>query len=70
MGETLRRLAGTCMCALVKDKLAESFQPLQLGVTCHAGGEGGGGWVLPTFAAGCGLLCKGREGNPCSQGMH
>ena len=79
----LGRLAGTCMCALVKDKLAESFQPLQLGVACHAGGaesfqplqlgvacRAGGGWVLPTPAAGCGLLCKGREGNPCSQGMH
>ena len=39
MGETLRRLAGTCMCALVKDKLAESFQPLQLGVACCARAE-------------------------------
>ena len=39
MGETIRRLAGKCMCALVKDKAAEFFQPQQLGVACHAGAE-------------------------------
>ena len=27
------------MCALVKDKAAEFFQPRQLGVACHAGAE-------------------------------
>ena len=39
MGETLRRLAGKCECALLKDKAAEFFQPLQLGVACWAGAE-------------------------------
>ncbi|KAL5476082.1 hypothetical protein EMCRGX_G025987 [Ephydatia muelleri] len=39
MGETIRRLAGKCMCALVKDKAAKFFQPQQLGVACHAGAE-------------------------------
>ena len=28
-----------CMCALVKDKAAEFFQPRQLGMACHAGAE-------------------------------
>ena len=27
------------MCALVKDKATEFFQPLQLGVACRAGAE-------------------------------
>ena len=39
VGETLRRLAGKCVCALLKDKAAEFFQPLQLGVACRAGAE-------------------------------
>ena len=39
VGETIRRLTGKCMCALVKDKATEFFQPLQLGVACHAGAE-------------------------------
>ena len=39
VGETIRRLTGKCMCALVKDKASEFFQPLQLGVACHAGAE-------------------------------
>ena len=30
VGETLRRLAGKCVCALLKDKAAEFFKPLQL----------------------------------------
>ena len=33
----MRRLAGKCMCALVKGKAAEFFQPQQLGVACRAG---------------------------------
>ena len=39
VGETIRRLTGKCMCALVKDKATEFFQPLQLGVACRAGAE-------------------------------
>ncbi|KAL5503348.1 hypothetical protein EMCRGX_G010279 [Ephydatia muelleri] len=39
VGETLRRLAGKCVRALLKDKAAEFFQPLQLGVACRAGAE-------------------------------
>ena len=38
VGETIRRLAGKCMCALM-DKAAEFFQPQQLGVACHAGAD-------------------------------
>ena len=39
MGETLRRLAGKCACALLIDKAAEFFQPSQLGVACRSGAE-------------------------------
>lgn len=39
MDETLRRLAGKCVYALLKDKAADFFQPLQLGVACRAGAE-------------------------------
>ena len=40
VGETLRRLAGKCACALlIKDKAAEFFHPLQLGVACRSGAE-------------------------------
>ena len=39
MGETLRRLTGKCLCALVKEKASEFFQPLQLGVACASGTE-------------------------------
>ena len=39
VGEIIRRLTGKYICALVKDKAAELFQPLQLGVACHAGAE-------------------------------
>eukprot|EP00731_Ephydatia_muelleri_P022813 Em0015g396a len=39
VGETLRRLAGKCVCALLKDKAADFFQTLQLGVACRAGAE-------------------------------
>ncbi|KAL5478022.1 hypothetical protein EMCRGX_G024897 [Ephydatia muelleri] len=37
VGETLRRLVGKCMCALLKVKAADFFQPLQFGVACRAG---------------------------------
>ncbi|KAL5463725.1 hypothetical protein EMCRGX_G032650 [Ephydatia muelleri] len=37
VGETIRRLAGNCMCALVKGKAAEFFQPRQLGVAVVQG---------------------------------
>eukprot|EP00731_Ephydatia_muelleri_P027925 Em0019g798a len=39
MGETLRRLVGKCMCALLKVKATDFFQPLQFGVACRAGAE-------------------------------
>ena len=39
VGETLRRLTGKCLCALVKEKASEFFQPLQLGVACASGAE-------------------------------
>ena len=39
VGGTLSRLVGKCMCALLKVKAADFFQPLQFGVVCHAGAE-------------------------------
>eukprot|EP00731_Ephydatia_muelleri_P007578 Em0003g1826a len=39
VGESLRRLTGKCICALVKDKASDLFQPLQLGVACSSGSE-------------------------------
>ena len=39
VGESLRRLTGKCICALVKNKASDLFQPLQLGVSCSSGSE-------------------------------
>ena len=39
VGETLRRLAGKCVCAILKEKVADFFHPLQYGVACQAGAE-------------------------------
>ena len=39
MGETLRRLAGKCVCAILKEKADDFFHPLQYGVACQAGAE-------------------------------
>eukprot|EP00731_Ephydatia_muelleri_P024145 Em0016g416a len=39
VGETLRRLTGKCLCAVIKDKASELFHPLQFGVACSAGSE-------------------------------
>ena len=39
VGETLRRLTGKCLCAVIKDKASELFHPLQFGVACTAGSE-------------------------------
>eukprot|EP00731_Ephydatia_muelleri_P034398 Em0058g4a len=39
VGESLRRLTGKCICALIKDKASDLFQPLQLGVACSTGSE-------------------------------
>ncbi|KAL5500379.1 hypothetical protein EMCRGX_G011931 [Ephydatia muelleri] len=39
VGETLRRLTGKCLCAAVKCKAAEFFQPHQFGVACPFGTE-------------------------------
>lgn len=37
--ETLSRLVGKCVCALLKDKTADFFQPWQLGAACWVGAE-------------------------------
>ena len=39
VGETLRRLTGKCLCALVREKASDFFQPLQFGVSCTMGSE-------------------------------
>ena len=39
VGETLQRLTGKCICALIKEKVSNFFQPLQLGVATRAGAE-------------------------------
>eukprot|EP00731_Ephydatia_muelleri_P016810 Em0009g1234a len=39
VGDTLRRLAGKCVCAILKEKVADFFHPLQYGVACQAGAE-------------------------------
>ena len=39
MGEPLRRLAGKCVCAILKERVADFFYPLQYGVACQAGAE-------------------------------
>ena len=39
VGESLRRLAGKCICASLKEKISSFFQPLQFGVACRAGAE-------------------------------
>eukprot|EP00731_Ephydatia_muelleri_P031035 Em0022g549a len=39
VGEILRRLAGKCVCAVLKEKAADFFHPLQYGVACQAGAE-------------------------------
>ena len=37
--ESLRQLTGKCLCAALKDKASEYFEPLQLGVACSYGSE-------------------------------
>ena len=39
VGEALRRLTGKCLCALVRSKASEFFQPHQFGVACPMGAE-------------------------------
>ncbi|KAL5489004.1 hypothetical protein EMCRGX_G018041 [Ephydatia muelleri] len=36
VGETLRRLTGKCICAILRDKIFSFFQPSQFGVACKA----------------------------------
>ena len=36
VGETLRRIAGICLCAVVKCKASDFFLPLQVGVKAHS----------------------------------
>eukprot|EP00731_Ephydatia_muelleri_P004441 Em0002g617a len=46
VGETLRRLTAKCLCAVVKAKAAEFFQPHQFGVSCSMGAEKSTRWYL------------------------
>ena len=39
VGKTLRHLTAKCLCAVVKAKAAEFFQPHQFGVSCSMGAE-------------------------------
>ena len=39
VGETLRRLTGKCICAILRDKFSSFFQPSQFGVACKSGAE-------------------------------
>ena len=39
VGEALRHLTGKCLCALVRSKASEFFQPHQFGVACPMGAE-------------------------------
>ena len=39
VGETLHRLTGKCICAILRDKISSFFQPSQFGVACKAGAE-------------------------------
>ncbi|KAL5505428.1 hypothetical protein EMCRGX_G006859 [Ephydatia muelleri] len=39
VGEALRRFTGKCLCALVRSKASEFFQPHQFGVACPMGAE-------------------------------
>ena len=39
VGEVLRRLAGKCLCAVIKHRVIDSFEPIQFGVACPIGSE-------------------------------
>ena len=39
VGETLRRLTGKCICAILKDKISSFFQTSQFGVACKGDAE-------------------------------
>ena len=39
VGDALRHLTGKCMCALMRAKASEIFQPYQFGVACPMGAE-------------------------------
>ena len=39
VGESLRRLASKCLCAAVKNEVADYLKPLQVGVACPLGAE-------------------------------
>ena len=39
IGEILRRIAGKCLCAVVKEEAQTFFPPLQVGVACPAGAD-------------------------------
>ena len=39
VGEVLRRLTGKCLCAVIKRRVIDFFEPIQFGVACPMGSE-------------------------------
>ena len=39
VGEVLRRLTGKCLCAVIKQRVIDFFEPIQFGVACPMGSE-------------------------------
>ena len=39
VGEVLRTLTGKCLCAVIKHRVIDFFEPIQFGVACHQGSE-------------------------------
>ena len=39
VGEVLRRLTGKCLCAVIKHRVVDFFEPIQFGVACPMGSE-------------------------------
>ena len=39
VGEVLRRLAGKCLCAVIKHRVIDFYEPIQFGVACLMGSE-------------------------------
>eukprot|EP00731_Ephydatia_muelleri_P002838 Em0001g2838a len=46
VGEVLRRLTGKCLCAVLKQRVIDFFEPIQFGVACPMGSEKGGKQAL------------------------
>ena len=39
MGEVLRRLTGKCLCAVIKHRVIDFYEPILFGVACLMGSE-------------------------------